>query len=76
LVDDTAFIEVVDTGCGMTEEQARSVFEPFYSTKPAGLGLGMPYAKKVIEQHGGTIDINSRPGAGTSVRVTLPAEVG
>ncbi|HZI17977.1 MAG TPA: ATP-binding protein [Pyrinomonadaceae bacterium] len=69
-----AFVEVADTGCGMTEEQVRNVFEPFYSTKPSGLGLGMPYARKVVEQHGGRIRIESRPGEGTTVRVDLPAE--
>lgn len=69
----TLRLEVADTGCGMTEEQARHVFEPFYTTKSQGLGLGMPYARKVIEQHGGSIAIESRPGAGTVVRVELPA---
>lgn len=66
-------LEVADTGCGMTEEQARHVFEPFYTTKSQGLGLGMPYAQKVIEQHGGSIAVQSSPGAGTVVRVELPA---
>ena len=67
-------LEVADTGCGMTEEQAGHVFEPFYTTKSQGLGLGMPYAQKVIEQHRGTVSIESRPGAGTTIRVELPAE--
>lgn len=69
-------LEVADTGCGMTEEQARHVFEPFYTTKSQGLGLGMPYAQKVIEQLRGTVSIESRPGAGTTIRVELPAETG
>ena len=69
-------LEVADTGCGMTEEQASHVFEPFYTTKSQGLGLGMPYAQKVIEQHRGTVSIESRPGAGTTIRVELPAETG
>ena len=69
-------LEVADTGCGMTEEQAGHVFEPFYTTKSQGLGLGMPYAQKVIEQHRGTVSIESRPGAGTTIRVELPAETG
>ena len=69
-------LEVADTGCGMTEEQAGHVFEPFYTTKSQGLGLGMPYAQKVIEQHRGTVCIESRPGAGTTIRVELPAETG
>ncbi|HEX6182390.1 MAG TPA: ATP-binding protein [Pyrinomonadaceae bacterium] len=69
-------LEVADTGCGMTEEQAGHVFEPFYTTKSQGLGLGMPYAQKVVEQHRGTVSIESRPGAGTTIRVELPAETG
>jgi signal transduction histidine kinase len=58
----------------MTEEQTKYVFEPFYTTKNKGLGLGMPYAKKVIEEHGGTIQLNSRPGQGTQTEITLPVE--
>jgi signal transduction histidine kinase len=69
-------LEVADTGCGMTEEQAGHVFEPFYTTKSQGLGLGMPYAQKVIEQHRGKVSIESRPGAGTTIRVELPAATG
>jgi two-component system, NtrC family, sensor kinase len=65
--------EIRDTGAGMTEEQVRNVFEPFYTTKPAGLGLGLPFAKKVVEEHGGQIAIESRTGQGTTIRVTLPA---
>ena len=67
-------LTISDTGCGMTEEQAKYVFEPFYTTKNKGLGLGMPYAKKVIEEHGGTIQLNSRPGQGTQTEITLPVE--
>ncbi|MCA1613932.1 MAG: ATP-binding protein, partial [Acidobacteria bacterium] len=66
-------VEIADTGGGMTEEQLESVFEPFYTTKSQGLGLGMAYARKVIEQHGGAISVESSPGAGTTIRVDLPA---
>jgi signal transduction histidine kinase len=69
-------LEITDTGKGMSEEQGRKVFEPFYTTKSQGLGLGMPYAQKVIEQHGGTISIKSSLGAGTTIRVALPRETG
>ena len=58
----------------MTAEQIEKVFEPFYTTKSQGLGLGMPYAKKVIEQHRGAIHIESRPEAGTEITIKLPAE--
>jgi two-component system sensor histidine kinase HydH len=69
-------LEIADTGQGMSAEQAEKIFEPFYTTKAAGLGLGMPYAKKVVEQHGGTIEVESRAGEGTTVRITLPAGEG
>jgi signal transduction histidine kinase len=57
----------------MTDEQLENVFEPFYTTKSQGLGLGMPYARKVVEQHGGTISVESVAGEGTTIRVVLPA---
>ncbi|MGB7925659.1 MAG: response regulator [Pyrinomonadaceae bacterium] len=69
---DTLRLTINDTGRGMTVEQAANIFEPFYTTKSQGLGLGAPYAAKVIEQHRGTITVRSREGAGTRVRVRLP----
>jgi PAS domain S-box-containing protein len=65
-------VEIADTGVGMTEEQLRNVFEAFYTTKTHGLGLGMSYAKKIVEEHGGRVGIESRAGEGTTVRVHLP----
>jgi len=69
---DSLVVEIADTGVGMTEEQLRNVFEAFYTTKAQGLGLGMPYAKKVVEEHGGRVSVQSREGEGTTVRVYLP----
>ncbi|HEX8163637.1 MAG TPA: ATP-binding protein [Pyrinomonadaceae bacterium] len=65
-------LRIKDTGSGMTEEQLAQVFEPFYTTKARGLGLGMPYAKRVFELHGGTIRLESQPSAGTTVEIRLP----
>jgi signal transduction histidine kinase len=62
-----------DTGPGMTAEQIRQIFEPFNTTKTRGLGLGMPYAQKIIQQHGGQIVVESSPGNGTQVKIELPA---
>jgi PAS domain S-box-containing protein len=70
------WLEVADTGCGMTAEQVGRVFEPFYTTKSRGLGLGMPYARKIVEQHAGEIRVESRPGEGTRIQVRLPREEG
>ena len=73
-VNGTSQLTIADTGCGMTAEQIEKVFEPFYTTKSQGLGLGMPYAKKVIEQHRGAIHIESKRDAGTQIIIELPAE--
>jgi len=70
--DESLRLEIADTGPGIAEEEAKKIFEPFYTTKEQGLGLGMPYAKKIIEQHDGTISLNSRPGEGTTISITLP----
>jgi signal transduction histidine kinase len=70
--DETLRLEITDTGRGIAEEEVKKIFEPFYTTKAQGLGLGMPYAKKIIDQHGGTMSLNSRPGEGATISVTLP----
>jgi signal transduction histidine kinase len=67
------WMTIRDTGAGMTAEQIKQIFEPFNTTKSRGLGLGMPYAQKVIQQHGGKIVVESRPGNGTQVKIELPA---
>lgn len=71
---DKVWIEVQDTGCGMTAEQARRVFEPFYTTKPVGVGtgLGLSISYGIVATHGGSIEVASEPGQGTRFRVTLP----
>jgi PAS domain S-box-containing protein len=65
---------VGDTGCGIDEDRLETVFEPFNSTKSRGLGLGLPYSKKVIDEHGGQISVESQKNRGTRVEVMLPAE--
>jgi len=67
-------LAITDTGCGMTEAQVRNVFEPFYTTKSQGLGIGMSFAAKVIQLHGGEIVVDSRVNVGTSIRIALPVE--
>jgi nitrogen fixation/metabolism regulation signal transduction histidine kinase len=70
-------ITVADTGVGMDAEAVRRAFEPYFSTKTAGSGLGLANAKRNIELCGGAIEIESAPGAGAKVTVTLPvAEAG
>jgi signal transduction histidine kinase len=71
---ETISLVINDTGLGMTEERVKKIFEPFNSDKHGGLGLGMPYAKKIIEEHGGRIGVESRLGEGTRVWIILPVE--
>jgi signal transduction histidine kinase len=66
-------LEIADTGPGIDEEKAKKIFEPINTTKAQGLGLGMPYAKIIIDQHNGTISLSSRPEEGTTISITLPA---
>jgi signal transduction histidine kinase len=70
----TLSLVIQDTGSGMSEERVKKIFEPFNSNKTSGLGLGMPYAKKIIEEHGGDITVESRLGEGTRVSINLPAQ--
>jgi signal transduction histidine kinase len=73
---DKLLMVISDTGTGMTADQIKSIFEPFSTTKNRGLGLGMPYAQKIIQQHGGQVVVESQPGKGTEVRIELPATGG
>ncbi len=66
------YLSLIDTGCGMAADVASKVFKPFYSTKPGGTGLGLPTTRKIIEAHGGTIDVQSEVGHGTKFTIFLP----
>lgn len=65
-------VTVRDTGIGMDSETLKKLFDPFFTTKKKGTGLGLVNAKRIIEEHGGGIDVSSDPGKGTVVTVTLP----
>ncbi|MEQ8787928.1 MAG: ATP-binding protein [Pirellulaceae bacterium] len=65
-------LDLIDTGCGMDEKTALHMFEPFYSTKEGGTGLGLPTARKTIEAHGGRIDVQSEVGRGTKFTLEFP----
>jgi two-component system NtrC family sensor kinase len=62
-----------DTGVGIDEQSLEHLFEPFYSTKPDGLGLGLFITQNIIDEHGGRIEAESELGRGTTFRVWLPA---
>jgi signal transduction histidine kinase len=69
-----AAVEIEDHGKGMTPEEATQAFQPFFSTKAHGTGLGLPIARQIVEQHHGRISLRSTPGGGTCVEVQLPVQ--
>jgi signal transduction histidine kinase len=73
-VGDGLIIEVGDSGMGMASDVAKQVFDPFFTTKPVGVGtgLGLSVSYGIVAAHGGTITVDSAPGAGAVFTVTLP----
>jgi len=67
-----ARVQITDRGPGMDDETRARIFEPFFTTKMKGTGLGLAIAKQIVEQHGGSIRVESRPGEGTRFTVELP----
>lgn len=67
-------VEIKDSGQGVSPEHETKIFEPFFSTKTKGTGLGLSNVKKIIEAHDGRIEMRSRPGHGTRMRLLLPLE--
>jgi signal transduction histidine kinase len=63
---------IADTGCGIPKEKLANVFNPFFTTKERGFGLGLSRARNVMEEHGGSIEIDSEPGRGTTVTLVFP----
>lgn len=66
-------IAICDSGAGLSEAAMAHLFEPFRSSKPNGMGLGLPLCRTIVEAHGGQIAAERRPGGGTCFRLTLPA---
>jgi signal transduction histidine kinase len=70
----TVVVEVTDTGVGMDQEALGRIFEPYFSTKATGTGLGLTIAKRNVELNNGAIAVRSQRGVGTTVTITLPVE--
>jgi PAS domain S-box-containing protein len=71
-----AIVEIQDTGYGIKEEDLGRIFDPFFTTRPTGTGLGLSITKRIIEEHGGRIEVESKVGSGTTFRINLPLKGG
>ena len=71
---EAARIEVRDTGAGIAAEDFERIFEPYFSKREGGVGLGLAIAQRIVEEHGGTVRASSAPGEGATFVVELPWE--
>jgi signal transduction histidine kinase len=69
----TLEVQIIDQGAGIAQENRERVFDPFFTTKVNGTGLGLALAHKIVNAHGGAIDVSSQPGRGSTFTVSLPA---
>ena len=68
-------LEVSDSGCGIPVESRNRIFDPFFSTKRSGRGLGLAAVRSIVESHGGEVSVTSRPGKGATFRLDFPASI-
>jgi len=71
-LNDRIAIEITDSGCGIPDDRLATIFDPFITYKHQGSGLGLAIAKKIVDDHKGTIEVSSKPGKGTSFKIVLP----
>ncbi len=69
---DFLHLRIIDTGHGISEQDLNSIFDPFFTTKARGTGLGLPLCKKIVEAHGGCLEIRSKAGEGTIAEILIP----
>jgi len=69
-------LRLSDTGSGIAEADLAKIFDPFFSTKDKGTGLGLALVQQIVAEHGGRIDVESAPGRGTTFTLTFPARRG
>ncbi|MFZ5908027.1 MAG: PAS domain S-box protein [Nitrospirota bacterium] len=70
--DNTCVFEITDTGEGISETDFPFIFDPFFTTKKSGTGLGLTITHRIVEEHKGSITVDSKPGAGTTFRIFVP----
>jgi signal transduction histidine kinase len=70
--DSFSYVSVADTGEGVEREEIEKIFEPYYSTKKFGIGIGLAITKRFVEEHGGSIGIESERGKGTTIKIRIP----
>jgi signal transduction histidine kinase len=75
LLDGWVTIEISDTGSGISAQNKQRIFEPYFTTKEDGTGLGLAMSAQIIEDHHGQIEISSEPGNGTTIFVKLPRKI-
>ena len=68
-------VTIADNGSGIAPQYLPQIFEPFFTTKPSGTGLGLAVVQGIVREHGGRIDVESQPGQGTRVRISLPIAI-
>jgi len=73
--DGQFLLTISDTGVGLTAEDLKRLGEPFFTQRSGGVGLGFALARRIVTEHGGTLDASSTPGRGTTVAIRLPAQV-
>ena len=73
--DRTIRIAITDTGAGIRQEDIPRVFDPYFTTKPSGTGLGLPIVQKIVEAHGGAVRLESEAGKGTTATLLLPSTI-
>ncbi len=71
---EAARVHVIDTGPGMSDEAISRIFTPYFTTKGGGSGLGLPISRRIVEEHGGRLDVHSELGRGTDFVITLPLD--
>ena len=67
------YVHITDTGCGIPREEVEAIFRPYHSTKQGGTGLGLPTSRRIIEEHGGSLRVDSEVGKGSRFTIRLPA---